>query len=288
MGARPLWARPSQGAASSYPGCLLPSAASPQGPPFPPWSHLCGVHPHGRVGHADEGGRPALPPRASGQLLDGLVQHVHPWQERSLAAAPCPSEVAAGAGCPAGSGPLRGTCSVSPHTWAFLWHPSAAAGPAALTHGPGYGQAADVQCFVLLDRLPHSIQDIHCQERRVGWDPCPPQQLPGSTPRPTGMHQARPRRSVCWAPHGPAGLRAGGSSPAAPGDVGHGESNTAPQCAGRGMGAAARPCAHEVVPCSGRSLVEMGSSVMACGSLLLATARSATICKRQSAQGAAC
>lgn len=177
---------PPRGAASSYPGCLHPSAASPLGPPFPPWSHLCGVHPHGRVGHADEGGRPALPPRASGQLLNGLIQHVHPWQERSPAAAPCPSEVAAGAGCPTGRGPLCGTCSV------FLRHPSAAAGPAALTHGPGYGQAADVQCFVLLDRLPHSIQDIHCQERRVGWDPCPPKKLPGSTPRPTGMHQARP------------------------------------------------------------------------------------------------
>lgn len=96
---------PPRGAASSYPGCLHPSAASPLGPPFPPWSHLCGVHPHGRVGHADEGGRPALPPRASGQLLNGLIQHVHPWQERSPAAAPCPSEVAAGAGCPAGSSP---------------------------------------------------------------------------------------------------------------------------------------------------------------------------------------
>lgn len=115
-------------------------------------------------------------------------------------------------GAQQGAAPLCGICSVSPQTWIFLWHPSAAAGPAALTHGPGYGQAADVQCFVLLDRLPHSIQDIHCQERRVGWDPCPPKKLPGSTPRPTGMHQARPRRSVCWAPHGPAGLRAGGSS----------------------------------------------------------------------------
>lgn len=71
------------------------------------------------------------------------------------------------------------------------------------------------------------------------------------------------------------------------GTLGAGRATQPLQCAGWGPGAAARPCAHELVPCNGRSSLEMGSSVMACGSLLLATARSATICKRQSARGPA-
>lgn len=42
-----------------------------------------------------------------------------------------------------------------------------------------------------------------------------------------------------------------------------------------------RTVAEMPLPCSGRSSAEMGSSVAARGSLLLATARSATICKRR-------
>lgn len=259
MGAWPLWARPSPA------GCFfLPwvpaSAASPQGPlPFPPWSHLCRVHPHGCVGHADEGGRPALPPRASRQLLDGLIQYVHPWQDRSLAVGPCPSKVAAGAG----SGVLGAPQVVAPYAGAWL----ATRGTRSVSPQVGISQAS-LSCCRASSTYPWPWVQAGCRctvlhtsgstvSRHPGYplprrESCvgslsPPHQLPGSIPRPTGMHQDRPRRSVCWASRGPAGLCAGGSSPAAPGDLGRGESNTAPAVRWLGPGS----CSQALCPRAG-------------------------------------
>lgn len=142
---------------------------------------------------------------------------------------------------------LGHSCSATPR-WGVLGCPPAAAELAALTHGPGHRQTADVQRLIGLHRLPHCFQDIHCRDRRGGGGPrvVPP------SPRAPG---------TCW-----AGQGALAAEP---------ESRLWAGGAARTVG---------TVPCSGRSVSEMGSSVALQGSLLLTMARSATICKKWGAQ----
>jgi len=130
--------------------------------------------------------------------------------------------------------------------------PPAAAGPVALTHSPGHGQAAYVQRLIGLHRLPHRFQYIHCQDRRgEGNPPVSPCCTP-SSPRSQGTQPGRPKVSGCWASCCPRVDWAGGAAGSARGTV----------------------------PCSGRSSVDAGSNVAVHGSPLLATACSAMICKR--------
>lgn len=146
-----------------------------------------------------------------------------------------------------------------------LGHPPPEAGLAALTHGPGHRQAADVQRLISLYRLPHRFQDIHCRNRRGGEDPLmSPATFTPTTSSPPAPISEDPGDTAgqakgCWLLGIP--LPEGGP--------------WAVEAAGSAGG---------TVPCSGRSSVDTGSSVAACGSPLLAMARSATICKRRGPQ----
>lgn len=217
-----------QAALPPLPGPLCQEAGPPMGVAVWPVSarapcptpHLRGVHPHGRVRHTDEGGCPALPPGAPCQLLDGLVQHIHPWGAGyAIPSAPAPAvgTVQAGRCQPApqaGSARCWGMAAQLPHSGGGSLASLSCSRAGRLTHGPGHRQAANVQRLIGLHRLPHRFQDIHCQDRRgEETPPCAP-----PSPRTPRTQPGRPRGSGHWASHCPRADCGQGEQPAVPGD----------------------------------------------------------------------